>query len=260
MVHNDFLNHVIELLKIDENAIGLAIAGSWITNEIDEFSDLDLVLVTSNKIAPDFDKMNGYALKFGNLLNAFNGEHVGEPRLLICLFDNPLLHVDIKFLTTDEFFVRIENPVVVWERDCILSNIIKSTKFQFPYPDYQWIEDRFWIWIHYTCQKIGRGELFEALEATSFLRVNVVSSLLQIRNNQLPRALRKVEKLLSKPDFELLKSTIANYDKQSIIESLTNIINLYLNLRKELFHNDIVFRAETEKAVLNYFEGIRNAN
>jgi len=177
MIHHDFLNRTIEKLKLDNFAIGLAVAGSYITDEIDEFSDLDLVLVTSQKVAPNYNKMNDYANKFGNLLNAFTGEHVGEPRLLICLYNNPLLHVDIKFLTTDEFFHRIENPIIVWERDRILSNIEKSTEPQFPYPDYQWIEDRFWVWVHYTCLKIGRGELFEALETTTFLRVNVIASL-----------------------------------------------------------------------------------
>ncbi|MER7057532.1 MULTISPECIES: hypothetical protein [unclassified Streptomyces] len=28
-------------------------------------------------------------------------------------------------------------------------------------PDLQWIEDRFWIWVHYGATKLGRGELFE---------------------------------------------------------------------------------------------------
>lgn len=47
---------MIAKIKNDENILGLAIGGSWITNEIDEFSDVDLVLVTNNKIAPDRKK------------------------------------------------------------------------------------------------------------------------------------------------------------------------------------------------------------
>ena len=34
----------------------------------------------------------------GHLLHAFTGEHVGEPRLLICLYGPELLHVDLKFM------------------------------------------------------------------------------------------------------------------------------------------------------------------
>jgi len=50
------------------------------------------------------------------LLAAFPGDHVGEPRLLICLYGPPLLHVDLKFMSTDEFLHRVEDPMVLWDR------------------------------------------------------------------------------------------------------------------------------------------------
>lgn len=257
MIQKTFLDNITKEIVKDNFILGLAVCGSWITNEIDEYSDLDLILVSSQKIAPDFDKMIAYAEKFGNLLNAFTGEHVGEKRVLICLYNNPLLHVDIKFLTTDEYFERVENPVIIWERDKILTTIQENSKFKFPYPNYQWIEDRFWTWIHYASLKIGRGELFEALDFTSFLRTNVISSLMQIKNNKLPRGLRKVEKLLPKNDIDLLKETIATYDKNSIIKSIENLIEIYRDLRKKLFKDDIELKLETEKNVMQYFEKIK---
>lgn len=255
-MHKEFVDKVIKIIQTDENVLGLAVAGSWITNEIDEFSDLDLVLVTKEKIAPNQDKMIDFASKLGNLLNAFTGEHVGEKRLLICLFDNPLIHVDIKFLIPEEFYSRIENPIIIWERNNILSKIIGQTTYQFPYPDYQWIEDRFWIWVHYATLKIGRGELFEALDFLSFLRVNVISSLLQIKNEHLPRALRKVEFNLPSEDLTKLKSTIANYEKKSIIESLKNLIEIYKELQKNLFDNTITLQKQTEKRSIEYLKEI----
>lgn len=68
-----------------------------------------------------------YASKKGQLIDGFTGEHVGEPCLLICLLYNPLLHVDIKFLTPYEFRERVENPVVLWEKENILSEIINTS-------------------------------------------------------------------------------------------------------------------------------------
>lgn len=44
-------------------------AGSWISNEIDEYSDLDLVLVTKYKIAGNKDKMLDTARRFGDLVS-----------------------------------------------------------------------------------------------------------------------------------------------------------------------------------------------
>src|SRR5690242_15990966 len=117
MIQKDFAKRIVSMLKDDARVIGLAAAGSWITNEIDAFSDLDLVLITHDAVAGNKTQMLAYAQQFGKLLNAFTGEHVGEPRLLICLYDDPLLHVDIKFLTLPEFHQRVENPVVLLEKD-----------------------------------------------------------------------------------------------------------------------------------------------
>ena len=90
-IQKQFADNAVEVVRNDENTVGLAVAGSWLTNEIDKFSDLDLILVTNEKISADKSKMLNYAKQFGHFLTGFTGEHVGEPRVLICLYDNPLL-------------------------------------------------------------------------------------------------------------------------------------------------------------------------
>jgi hypothetical protein len=101
MIQQDFAQRVLRSVKEEPAIIGLAVAGSWISSEIDEYSDLDLILFTIDKLQGR-DKMLSYAEKFGKLLSGFTGEHVGEPRLFICLYDDPLIHVDLKFLTPPE--------------------------------------------------------------------------------------------------------------------------------------------------------------
>ena len=256
-MQKDFADKVIEIIKEDSNVIGLAVAGSWITNELDEYSDLDIILITKKKIAGDKEKMIAYAKSFGDCISGFTGEHVGEPRVLICLYDNPLLHVDIKFLTLPEFEKRIENPVVLFERDNQLTEIIKSTKAEWPMPDYQWIEDRFWIWVHYACLKIGRGELLEAFDFLSFLRMTVLSPLMQVKNKKKPRGLRRVETDLSLSDLENLKITIAQYNKASILKALENSISIYRSLRRKLFTEKIELQVKAEKKSMEYLKKIK---
>ena len=41
MIQAAFANNAKKILEPDNNVIGLAVAGSWIANEIDEFSDLE---------------------------------------------------------------------------------------------------------------------------------------------------------------------------------------------------------------------------
>lgn len=258
MIQKDFADKVVEIIKTDTNVIGLAAAGSWITNEIDEYSDLDLVLITKKKIGGDKEKMLGYAKSFGDFISGFTGEHVKEPRLLICLFDNPLLHVDIKFLTPPEFETRVENPVVLFEKDKQLTEIIKATKAEWPMPDFQWIEDRFWTWVHYIAGKAGRGEYFECLDGLGFLRMNVLAPLLHLKNKTQPRGLRKAETKLNLPDVENLKITVAQYNKASIIKALDNTVSIYRSLRRKLFTDKIELQAKAEKRSMEYLKKVKS--
>lgn len=259
MIQQDFAYNAAEIVSADQNVLGLAVAGSWITNELDEYSDLDLVLVTKEQISSDKEKMIDLAKSLGNFISGFTGEHVGEPRLLICLYDDPLLHVDIKFLTLQEFTNRIENPVILFERDDLLTAIITSTEAKWPEPDFQWIEDRFWTWVHYACMKIGRGELMEAYDFLSFLRQTVFSPLMQVKNNKKVRGLRRVETQLSLSDLENLKITIAQYNNASIIKALDNSISIYKSLRRKLFPATITLQEKAEKRSLEYFKQIKKA-
>jgi predicted nucleotidyltransferase len=252
MVQKEFSQRVVEALHKDSSVVGLAAAGSWITDEIDEWSDLDLIVVTKETLDADKAKMLSYASRFGVLLSAFTGEHVGEKRLLICLYDNPLLHVDLKFVTLEEFKIRVEDPVVLLDTEDLLKNSISATQAAFPMPDFQWIEDRFWTWVHYGLLKIGRGEYFEAVDFMGYLRMVVFGPLLHLKNKNLPKGLRKVEVRLSKHDFGMLQSTLSSNDKQALLTSLRSAVELYRSLRSDLFDNSISF-SKAEDAVMRYF-------
>jgi len=256
MMQLEFAQKAKEVFSKNENVIGLAVGGSWLSNQIDEFSDLDLIVVTTEKITDDKTLMMQYAKSLGNFLSGFTGEHVGEPRVLICLYDNPLLHVDLKFVTQEEFHVRVETPHILFDRDGQLQRVLDNSEVSFPFPDYQWIEDRFWTWIHYALLKIGRGEYLEAYDFLGFLRMVVFGPLLHIKNEKLPRGVRKAEMDLMPKDFKGLISTVPNYDKASIMISLKNGVELYRQLRTSLYNNAVDINEAAEQKVMDYFEYI----
>jgi predicted nucleotidyltransferase len=256
MVQTQFAAHITAIIQQDETVVGLAVAGSWLTNDLDQFSDLDLILVTAEKVGDHKEKMLAYAERFGTLLSAFTGEHVGETRLLICLYDNPLLHVDIKFLTLEECSDRIENPVILFDRDGRLQTVIDQSNPEFPFPGYQWIEDRFWVWVHYVLTKIGRGEYFEAINMLGQIRMMVHGPLLHIKNRNLPRNVRKIEMEIPGHQAAQLQATLADYSRRSLIQALNNMVLLYRELREDLFGEDIIRRNEAERSVMNYYEAV----
>lgn len=252
MIQKIFAEKVAKLVKNDPGVTGLAAAGSWIDEEMDEYSDLDLVLVTKEKTGGNKAKMMAFAKSFGDFISGFTGEHVGEPRLLVCLYDNPLLHVDIKFITLPELEVRVENPVILFERDNKLTEVMSRTKPSWPEPDLQWIEDRIWTWVHYIAGKTGRGEYFEALNGLEYIRMNVLSPLMQVKNKKKVRGLRKVETRLTPSDLENLKITVAQYSKASLLKALDNTVSIYKSLRRKIYTDAVTLQVLAEKKSIEY--------
>lgn len=76
MIPIEFAHNAKKILEPDENVIGLAAGGSWLTGQLDEFSDLDLILVTRERISGDKTKMLAYAEKLGNFFSGFTGEAI----------------------------------------------------------------------------------------------------------------------------------------------------------------------------------------
>jgi hypothetical protein len=216
---------------------------------MDEFSDLDLIIAVEPSHHADVmaERMN-IAASLGNLLAAFTGEHVGEPRVLICLFEAPLLHVDLKFVSLPDVATRVEDPVVLWERDGRLSSALAHGKAEYPMRSRQWIEDRFWIWVHYAATKIARGELFEAIDFLSFLRGTVLGPLALARAGAQPSGVRKIETLA--PSFALeLRRTVASHDAADCLRALRACVELYRSLTPQRSSDD---RQRVEDAAMEY--------
>ena len=174
-------------------------------------------------------------------------EHVGEPRLLICLYDDPLLHVDLEFLRLDELARRVEDPVVLWERDAALSGVLARTPATPPAVDAQWIEDRFGVRVHCVATKLGRGELFEVLSALGFLRERVLAPLHLASLGREPRGVRRLEEA---PEFAAtLRGTVAGHDARQCTEAMWRCVELYRGLRRG---TAVVHRTGAERASVHY--------
>lgn len=232
--HAQVLERIKGSVARDGRFDGIAAGGSLLTGDLDVYSDLDLVVVVEDEHHEGvMERRREIVAQWMPLLAAFTGEHVGEPRLLICLCADPLLHVDLKFVTRDELGQRIEDPLILWERDDALSRSLTETKPRPLVYDAQWVEDRFWIWVHYAATKLGRGELFEVLEFLGFLRGQVLAPLALHLRGQSPRGVRRLEQHL--PDLVPdLVTTVASHDRHTCAEAVRHCVDLYRTLRDQL--------------------------
>jgi Nucleotidyltransferase domain len=257
-LHATFLKTALPRLQADERLVAVAAGGSFLTGGMDEYSDLDLVAVVEPaavlQVMPERQQI---AAQLGPLLAAFTGEHVGEPRLLICLYGPPLLHVDLKFVSLAEAGSRIEDPVILWERAGRLTAVFQQTTAVYPPPDLQWLEDRFWVWVHYVATKIGRGELLETLDGLAFLRRLVLGPLALHVQGAPPSGVRKVE-IHAQPYLEDLLLTTAPYDRLACVGALRAAVSLYRRLRARLAAEALTVHTEAEEAALHYVAEIEN--
>jgi len=250
-----FINQALPVLRRDERILGVALGGSYARDEMDEYSGLDFIIaVEPDEFESILEDGVTIAKKLGKLLSCFTAEHIGQPEILICMYSDPLLHVDLTFRPLDKISDRLEDQVILYEKDRLLSDEYAKKPVQIPIPDLQWFEDRFWIWVHYIANRIGRGELFDAIEGLSFLRQRVLGPLILMKNGRPPWGVRNIE-AAAPEELPRLVATLAEHSRESCLRALKEATNFYIYLRG---YNKakLVNRAEAERGALKYLSTV----
>ncbi|MBX3501736.1 MAG: nucleotidyltransferase domain-containing protein [Alphaproteobacteria bacterium] len=232
-LHAGMLERIKAALPGDARIAALLGGGSMVQGGFDEQSDLDLIVVVhADAHVALLADARAFAAQFGSLLSAFTGQHVGEPRLLICLYGPPLLHVDLKFITPADLDELYERPLVLWARDDeAIRRRIANTRISPPQTrDAQWYEERMWLWLHYGATKLLRGELMEAASTLDFIRLMVLGPMLQRNAGVRQRNVRRIEEIPGAR--EKLVPTMPTCDPVATAEAYRFTCALYVELRQ----------------------------
>ena len=240
----------------DRRVIGVLAVGSGATGTMDQYSDLDFVIVARDDgLADILREARLFAAQVGPLLSAFTGEHVREPGLLLCLYGPPLVRVDLKFVADRDLDRRVEDGKIIWQRDGCIDAAFVRVAADWPTLSPQWMEDRFWTWIFNGATKLGRGELFACLEELAFLRRVVLAPLIAQSRGHRASGVRRIEQI--DPDLvPAMQSTVGEHSPDGCARALRAAIALYLQLRAE--HPEVVVRQSAESAVVEYLKRIES--
>ncbi|ANN65451.1 nucleotidyltransferase domain-containing protein [Bordetella bronchialis] len=230
--HLELLERVRAAVARDERLHALLIGGSYIHGGFDEYSDLDFsIVVEEGHYAEVMAGRRAFAEAIGGLISAFTGEHVGEPRLLICLYGEPLIHVDLKFVLPSDLDRQIERRAVLFARNPReIEQRMQAGAVAWPNLSSEWFEARAWIWLHYAITKLGRGELYEAIGMLGFFREQVLGPMLYRRAGLNQRGVRRLE-ALRLDQGHALADTVARHDAGSVHAAVLAAIHLYMELR-----------------------------
>jgi len=149
----------------------------------------------------------------------------------------------------------VDDLAVLWEREGRVTRALQMGEASFPSPDPQWIEDRFWVWIHYGATKVGRGELFEAVDFLAFLRAQVLGPLMLLEAGAPPSGVRRVETVAVSRAGEL-RATVAPYDRAGCVRSLYAAADLYRSLRHSFGPGCVVPNQAAERTAIAYLNGV----
>jgi predicted nucleotidyltransferase len=251
-----FVAEALPVLQDDPRIVGVAAGGSFAHGGVDMHSDLDLVIAVEPAAHADLlAEAPRIAARLGPLLAAFTGEHVGEPRLLICLYGPPLLHVDLKFVALPDLGERVEDPTILWQRETRMRRALDDGVARWPAADLQWIEDRVWVWVHYFATKIARGELLETVDGLAFLRGVALGPLVAVATGHRPQGVRRMETQAG-TWLPRLYATVATPDRTSCLAALHAAVALYRALRDEIAPPGLVRRTDAERASVRFLDDV----
>ncbi|MGV3527193.1 MAG: oxalate:formate antiporter [Candidatus Sericytochromatia bacterium] len=251
LAHQRFLERLLQRITPDPRFIGLAATGSYVNNQMDPYSDLDLILgIADADYAQVMAQREQILAELGHCVRAFSGEHVGVPSLMICLFGPDLIHVDINFLALQTPY-QVGAHTTLWQRHPHFAQILQGKQQPAPALDPNWIEDRFWVWVHYLASKIGRGEYFEALDFLSFLRAQVLGPMALSLHKQPAYGVRRLEQWA--PDWAAkLRATISTGEALDLIRATRACVQIYGELKAEW--GGVRAYPEAERAALDYLQ------
>ncbi|MCC6575290.1 MAG: oxalate:formate antiporter [Planctomycetes bacterium] len=253
--HQKFLDAALNYFKADARALGVAAGGSLCAATMDEYSDLDLVVVVApHARAEIMAERKQIAAKLGPMLTVFTAEHVGEPRMVIAIYGPPPLHVDLKFIDITELEKRVENPRVLFERDGALSAVIAATQPAPPGPiNLEWLEERFWGWTHYNIEKTLRGEWLECHAGAGFVNNVVLGPMALTAAGYSGLDKQGVRRLETRaPEVAAkLRACMAAHDRASFLRVWQVQADLYTELRQKLSCRPVIVSA-AEKVVREY--------
>ncbi|MCK7627389.1 nucleotidyltransferase domain-containing protein [Streptomyces sp. RS10V-4] len=254
-LHSRFLDSALPRIRQDARVTGVAVSGSIAEGRPDRYSDVDLIVVIDDD-AFDSVMRERVALigSWTSLVAGFTGEHVGEPRLIITLVGPPLLHVDFLFVRASDAAARLAAADILWDRDGRLTGALAGRPPAPPSLDLQWIEDRFWTWVHYGATKLGRGELFEVIGFLGYLREAVLGPLAARRAGAAPRGVRHLESLAPE-EARALRSTLCGHDRHDAGQALLAGVELYRRWRDDA-GAAVERRPEAERLAVQYLHDV----
>ncbi len=243
---------ILECAESDDDIKAIVAIGSTTRSDVkaDEYSDLDLFIVTANT-EPWFS--GEYPKRFGNVSISFIEDTLGGGKERRCIYDEDK-DVDMIVLTPEQFEAAIKEGVAQWVMNRGYAVIYDSMDFKSLLDEYithsvtapSMTEDEFTNMINDFCfhniwayKKLKRGEIWSAKTCVDSYLKRYLLRMIELYCSKVSGADvwhdgRFIDRWADGEILADIKECFAHYDKDDILSALIKTHELFARITREL--------------------------
>jgi predicted nucleotidyltransferase len=257
--HRRLLRRAVNQFRDDSRVDGLLLGGSLANEDIsiDRYSDIDLYIVVRDE---DFDAVlddrRAAAESVGAPLFQYVPDHLPNGDRQYGALYEELVKFDFMYRRASAL-----SPEWKWARCRVLDDtagflaelVAESQEYSLEAPSaerLQRLNQKFWTWCWDIFGFIERGELWTAVASVHSLRSTFLLPLLAWATETPAYGYRRLESKMDRKFADRLESTLAQRKPENLREALQSGIELYDELRNDVFSRyDVPYDSEAEAVV-----------
>lgn len=257
--HNQLLIKIFDFFYALPEIKGAFVSGSTAAGSMDEFSDLDIGFLVSNKSGRDQLWQKRWDWNIAPWFHRFDADHV-KPYFVIYFFE-PSIHVDLNFYVQSDLPSFAGAPYAkAWGADPEFEKWLIEVNSTPPMAvDWSTLvhdDERFWAWIHYGCSHALRGEYYDSAFFMKDLR-KIVESWHAKLNGATAFDSRKAECRWSSDFILQMRKTFASPERTSLVSAFHTLIKIQLEQRRQLSETKNI-RWRTSDSAIERIAGMVN--
>jgi predicted nucleotidyltransferase len=217
--------------------LGIVVSGSIAAGTADEFSDVDLLAITSDEgLLPVWDDRMRLERALGHVAFRFDLTEYVPFSAAAYFNDGSKIHVTYRAVgkLQPDLEYRRADPLVIRTR--VITEWLDACRTLASRPRHDVIvraDEQFWFWLQQGASKIGRGELWAAYDTLHVLRALVLSAICTLA--EIPfEGFRHVETRLDAASLRRMNETIAGLDQAALADAYRHILEAYMAARAEI--------------------------
>ena len=227
---NEILNHIIEYSKKYQEIVGAIIVGSGADNFLDEYSDIDILIITGNDIdLVSFSESYKNTIFQKEMILSYALSIRGEGIFLHNFFLNNYLEINLCIHRLQNLSARKPKYKIIYDRTNTMESIMQKTKTVDQKKELTEYIGRvipgLWHYVNKVYSAIQRGNVYFANKTVEHIR-NIVIDIELLKANTWTVQSKHLDKLNEEFLSKIEDTMCFSHDKKKLNKTMTVLLEL----------------------------------